>query len=396
LLRLTLCFASCLAVEAQAAERKGDFGFDAGYQWLHDSNLFRLTDGLSPAPGGTRGPRDDTVQSGYVGAYFDNVLSRQHFTAAAEVRAFRNGTYDYLDYDAKNYRAQWDWQAGSRLSGILGALRAQQGRPFADFAFTSRSINTYHTEFVSADLTLPSHLAVGVGAARVASRFSDALSAAEEYDERSQDVHLTLRSSAGSRLTLAVRRAKAKYVDRPVLQISDNAYDQTDVRLTGHVDLTDKTALDGYVGAARRRFPNVPSRDYSGPIGRLDFTWSPTAKFDLSAAVRRELGAKEDIVETFVVTTATEARLAWKLRTKLSIAFQLGVMSRDFGGDAGFGISTRTGVSERQFTQGALLSYQPWRQLSVFAAAEHESRDANAATKRYADFVYRAGVTLKL
>src|SRR5262245_1508178 len=85
-----------VAAGAQTSDR---FYLLAGGSWTHDSNVFRLTDGVETPLG-----RSDSITSGYVGLRLDQPFSLQRLQLDITQSVYRYSKFTDLDYDALNYK----------------------------------------------------------------------------------------------------------------------------------------------------------------------------------------------------------------------------------------------------------------------------------------------------
>ena len=124
---------------------------------------------------------------------------------------------------------------------------------------------------------------------------------------------------SGNELALVARDADGRYPNRGDVRLLDSGYNQRDIRLEGRYSISGHSLLSGYFGIARRDYPTTSNRDFSGPIGRLSYDWLPTPRFRAGIQARRELGAKEDLTDTYVVTTAAGVNIGWDLTIKIDV-----------------------------------------------------------------------------
>ena len=371
-----------LIAGAACAQERGTLSANLGYQLQNDSNLFRLPAGEYPVIDGVTRDRNDTSQTGEVGVQLAHTWGRQHVTLDVTTAHTHYSEFDYLDYTATDYDAAWDWGIGKRWLGILSASQTQAERSFADFFSTVRSINTYRSYSASANFRVFPRWTAGAGFTKVSSGYSDIISSIVDYDEKAWDARITFRPASGNELSLVARQADGSYPNRNDVQLVDKEYQQRDVRLEGRYALTARSTITGYLGLARRTYPRTSFRNYSGPIGRLAYDWAFTQKLQLHLQLRRELGAREDLTDTYVVTTAEALRLDWQLTTRVSASIWGEEQSRDYKGDPGFGFAL-DGQKDDQLVYGAGLTYTPIRKVDVSLAYQRDARTRNTGFGKF-------------
>lgn len=362
---------------------------NAEYRLQRDSNLFRLADGQKPVIDGIARDRTDSRQSGEIGLKFDQTWGRQHVTADASATRTYFSDFDFLDFAAHNYKGQWDWGIGKRWLGSLSASQIEALRSFADFSLPVRSINTYRTYSALAGMWVLPNWTAGVGFTRVVSENDDAESALQDYDEDAWETRVTYRPASANELSLIARVANGEYPNRDDIRVVDRSYEQRDLRLEGRYAMTAHGRLSGYAGIAQREYPRTRFRDYSGPIGRIAYEWSPTVRLQIEAQLRRELGAQEDQTDTYVVTTASGLTVSWQLSQKVRSKFWAELLSRDYQGDPGFGLSPTSGEKDEQIAYGASLRYVPFRRLDVSLSYEKETRRRGIAERGFDNTIAR-------
>lgn len=367
---------------------KDVFLFSLQQDYQHEDNLFRLPDGIDPLGGGQR---DDTVLSTYARGRFDKTVSLQQFLI--DITAIRNAyqEYDYLDFTAVNGLGRWNWTIGSHLQGSVNASQSENLRSFADSIGLAQSVNTYRRFAVDANYWVNSDWSVGVGAIQAASRYSDSASDDAEYDETGGEAKFTYRTITGNQLSLVGAEIRGSYPnERPGATNGD--YRQRDIQLRGDWRLTGVSRIYGYIGVAEREYEDLPARDFSGGVGKLEYDWQLTPKIDINFLVRREIGAEADLVDNFVVTKAAAIKPTWSVTSRFSLSAEMEWLQRNYGGDPGLGVVSSL-VKDDVTTIGTLSAgYAPFDNLLVSASWQTESRDSDAAAREYDDDIVSLSV----
>ena len=375
-------FAGVLAVlagGAQGADPADALNFYISQSFQHDDNIFRLPDDVKPFG---NGQRDDNIAITSFSALFDRVYSRQRLTASLDVSRVGFAHWSDLDYTTKGAAAGWDWALGSRWTGGLSARQEEVARDFADVGSSRRetSINRRRTLDASADYWWHPDWAAGVGFERYTSAYTDKASERSDYRASTPEISLTYRPQTGNRLSLKARFTDGEYPNRVASAVADEGYRQTDVRLTGNWQLTGHSLVSGYLGYTRRRYRDLDVRDFSGATGRLQHDWAATGKLSLRTTLRREIGAREDLTDNFVVTKAFSLAPTWAPTTRIAFQGSWEWRKRDFGGDPGLVIDV---PEQDDVTRVARLSvsYTPIDNLNLSLShtrsARHSDRPAN-------------------
>ena len=121
------------ALAQSAAAQDGPLILRMGRTLTLDSNVLRVLDTV-PDPQLARGitGQSDRVATTYVGLRFDKDYSQQHFRVDATETAVRYGKFTFLDRNARDWRAAWDWHLTQRLSGTISADSKQSIVGFDD------------------------------------------------------------------------------------------------------------------------------------------------------------------------------------------------------------------------------------------------------------------------
>ena len=135
--------------------------------------------------------------------------------------------------------------------------------------------------------------------------------------------------------------------------------------------------------SARRRHPNLTYRDYAGLTGRLTHLWLPTGKLSVSTVVRREIGARDDLVDNFVVTRALSLSPTWSVSPRVALQGRVEWRERDFRGDPGIINIALASQNDRTriFNVGAY--YTPIDALRLSLSYSQQVRDSDLASASY-------------
>src|SRR3979490_398609 len=82
---------------------------------------------------------------------------------------------------------------------------------------------------------------------------------------------------------------------------------------TGH------SRFEGRIEAVQRRYDQGSQRNYSGPIARALYTWTPTGQLAVAVSVSRDVDPAEDIQTSFVLITGGYIRPRWNITDKITL-----------------------------------------------------------------------------
>lgn len=373
-----------LAAATPTAEEEG-FYWQLQQDFTRDDNLFRLPDDQSPATSGFGTERSDTISTTAATLGFQHRYSLQKLHADITVahKAYQN--YDYLDHTATNLHGYWDWAIGRFFTGRILATQDEALRGFGDYAYASKSMNTFRRASADGNYWFHPDWSVGLGLSRVTSTYSDAPSAVSEYEERAAEAAINFRTGAGNLIALVTRHTDGEYPGRINNGSAPTEYRQNDLQLRGGWTFSGASQLSGYIGYTDRGYRNFSNRDFDGLTGRLSYKWSPTGKLKVSANLRRELGAQEDLTDNYVVTSAANIGADWSLSGLFTLGSLYEYRRRNFGGDPGLGVSPTVGKNDRTRFLLLALDYLPLTWLTVRLHVQFEEREGEQSTSDYSD-----------
>ncbi len=378
---IALALAVLAATRVQALEGEDPWGVSFGGGLAHTENLLRLPAGVTPAQAGVGDrPRGTWIVNGYARGALDLRAGRQRLTASVQANSYRYADYSYLNWEGVDYGGAWLWEVGNRWTGTLSYEHTKFLSGLADFQAVIQNLRTVDVARAAAEYSIdPRWRLTGAFTGTFVDN-STAQLAANNLNEYAYGGGLKYVSARESYVTLGGRYARGDYRDRPFPTQFDNAYDQYDVGVDTFWVFGPKSEIGGHAGYTWREFPNLPQRDFSGPTGRLRFTWRPTEKTGLGVFVRREIGAIEDEVADYVVTTAGRVAPVWQITPKVQLEAALERQHRDYRADPQFF------QREDRYTFANLGAvWRPTRNWEISLAVQYSTRNSNFPGNDYRD-----------
>jgi exopolysaccharide biosynthesis operon protein EpsL len=385
------CSAGVLAVAvactAHALEEQGDrWSFFVGGGLTYDDNLLRLPNGVQPVEVGVGNrPLGTWIANGFARVLLDVPVSRQRFRLDLTANTYGFDAYSYLNWSGWNGRADWLWEAGNRWKGTASVARVQTLTSFADFRnFRTGNILTVDSVLVDADYWIHPNWRI-VGAANyLRGRNNQAVLAFNDIDQYWVEAGVRYVSTAQNWLRPSVRYTHGEYPERPLLTlVSDSSFDQYDIGLDFLWRLSGASELTGRIAYTDRRYPNVAIRNFSGPTGRVNYSWLATGKTGVNLLLLREIGAVDDITATYIVTSSVAVTPYWLVTPKLRLEASYQWTNRDYAGQpVVLGIPQRDDVYN--FARlGA--TWTPTRNWSVSLAYQFSDRTSNFPGQQFND-----------
>jgi exopolysaccharide biosynthesis operon protein EpsL len=379
-----------LMLSAGAVSADDAFRFTAGAGVRYEDNVFRLPSSFDPQTYLGTSKKSDLIQTVNLGVNFDQTYSQQRFLVMAGVTDNRYNNFSHLSFVSKNYQAEWQWYLTSRLTGRLAADRQEALNDFRDYqGYSSRNIRTTDNRRFLADWWMQGswHLIGGVVENRLENSQSSQAYAEASSRVRSVEAGAKYLTEANNFLSLLVRQGRGEYPGRDVDRVAllDNRFDQKELELSVGYQLTGKTTLNGRLARLEREHENLPVRDYSGTVGRLDFIWRPVPDLDINLSAGRDLVAFQATPSdprgsySYYANDFISLAPSWLVyaKTRLGAAFQHA--RRNYRGAV-------TPVDERNDRFNALgltLAWMPTRTVTVSGTVGREKVTSNITAVGY-------------
>ena len=284
----------------------------------HDSNVLRLSKDVNP-PDSQRG---DTISTTHVGGTFNAFEGQQHFTA--EATYFRSNFRHFNDFDFNGYTgmANWAWVLGPAASGTLGYQDQRGLASFNNIQAAAPDLVTTRQAYATGkwDLT-PRWRASGAFTAGqtehgdVARKVNDIV---VESGEAGLSYVTPLENSFG--VVSRYEHGRLPHdVDLNGIPF-ESSYNQSGLGVMVTYIPAGHSRLDARADYVDRRYNAGSTQpNYKGPIARVLYTWTPTAKFTLNASASRDVGPAEDITTAFVLVTGGYIRPQWQVTDKVTL-----------------------------------------------------------------------------
>jgi exopolysaccharide biosynthesis operon protein EpsL len=344
----------------------------------YDSNLFRLSDSVSPSGALGSTARSDFISTVGVGLALDYALSRQRLVAQVRVNDQRYEHYGFLDHQSYNGEAAIKWQLGNDWSGDLGYSRYRALAGFGDFRLPVKNLVTTARPYLLAKYQLGAALALTAQDAEQTYTNSAAVSRAADHEEQSYEAGAEFVPATGNTVGLGVRHVDGKFRNRPT-----DGFAQEDYLATFSTHLTGKSLLSGYVGYTQRKHEQDAQSDFSGPSGRAALRWAALPKTTVSVIAQREILPYADISSSYALTNAVSVQADWVATDKIAVALRGEHRNRRFIANTSVNAPF---LPERKDNTEALsvsVTYRMLKSLQFIARIGHERNTSNRATLDY-------------
>ena len=376
-------------VAMPAAGLDPPLSIDAALDLEYHSNVFRIADG--PA---------DTVARALLGLRFEREFSLQRLSLTAfitPVKYFEQSAYDYLGYGVA---ALWDIEVGRPVFGQLAVRLARDQTPFDLIGLAQNNLQDLRMARGLLGWRITQAWAV-IGAIDTWSS-DNSLDSQKPANYTRTGMEAGVRYLPGGALEMDIvwRHESARYPNRQVFDsvgnllpaAVDNAYDQDTPLARVSYRPSDATRITGMAGYTRRRYENVPQRDFSGVTGGIDAEWPATAAFLLRGSILRSIEVVELSSANYIDVRSLNFRPVWQLSGRSTLEPLVGVAGRRYLGDPGFVVSGSPVRVDRLREAGLRLRYDLGRRTVAHLEYRYLSRNSNYPVNDFKDHWVGVGV----
>jgi exopolysaccharide biosynthesis operon protein EpsL len=363
------------------------FGLVVGAFETWDSNLFRLPDAASP--------QSDRIATAYVGLRIDKVYQQQEFRLNVTQSAVRYNKFSYLNFDPLDYGAAWLWHVSPRVSGTLTADRTQHLYSYQDTRnITQRNITTNNNYRFTADGSLFGgwHLLAEALYNKVDNEV--AVPATPNYSESGGGGGVKYVSPSNNFIAANFRSVRGDY-NRPLdsVAVFDNGYSRNQGELLTEWATSAKSKFHGRVAWIDYKADNFSQRDFSGPAGRLVYTWIPTAALQFDFSAIRDLQSYWDNLSSYRIVDVYSFVPVWTVSSRFVLRGELAYETDDYRQP----VIPYNGPLRSDNTRRAAigLDWAPTGNVTLGASVQREKRDSNFDFDEYSDTLGRVTATLR-
>jgi hypothetical protein len=312
-------------------------------------------------------------------------VSRQKIQADLALNSTRYDHFTALNFTGHDLRANWWWQAGDRTSGSVGYSENSSLASFAKLLGTTPDHVNLRDAYASGTSLLSPDWRVGARLNGLAQRNSDPAQQINDVNILGTEVTASYLSRAGNTLALVVREEDGRFPNpQPVGgALIDNAYRQPSAGIAVDWTISAASQLSARLDRVRRRYSQVPQRDFDGSTWRAEYRWNPTTTFSLSAVAQHDISPYEYNRSAIVMVHGITLRptLTMSAATELSGIF--GNVSRRYLGDPAVALGLASERVDRVRAAGALISYRPVPAVTLQLSAQRERRASNVTFGDY-------------
>ena len=351
----------------------------AGVSSKYDDNLFRLPSGQDTSALTGRTERGDRVLTSFAGLRVDQPYSLQRFKLDLTWTAYRFQNFDYLDFDAKEYRAAWLWSLTSYLKGTLSADRKQQLNDFRDYrSYTAANIRTTENRVFDADWSPHGNWHLLAGFRQMEQTNSQVFNEDADVKVNGVNAGLKYQFPSGSSVTWMTTLRQGQFTKRALNagSLLDTGYDERESEARLEWLASERSRFNLRTSHLDRTHDHFDQRDFNGWTGRLEYMWSPSAKLRLNASAAREFASYQTTESSYSQNDSVGLALGYEVSPKVKVNLNGSLYERRYLGD---GVVSNIGRVDTGSSVMLGADWTPLRSLKFSASVQQNRRQANVA-----------------
>lgn len=351
----------------------------AGVSSKYDDNLFRLPSGQDTSALTGRTERGDRVLTSFAGLRVDQPYSLQRFKLDLTWTAYRFQNFDYLDFDAKEYRAAWLWSLTPYLKGTLSADRKQQLNDFRDYrSYTAANIRTTENRVFDADWSPHGNWHLLAGFRQMEQTNSQVFNEDADVKVNGVNAGLKYQFPSGSSVTWMTTLRQGQFTKRALNagSLLDTGYDERESEARLEWLASERSRFNLRTSHLDRTHDHFDQRDFDGWTGRLEYMWSPSAKLRLNASAARELASYQTTESSYSQNDSVGLALGYEVSPKVKVNLNGSLYERRYLGD---GVVSNIGRVDTGSSVMLGADWTPLRSLKFSASVQQNRRQANVA-----------------
>lgn len=361
----------CASIALPAGAGPGDaLHVYGGVAYGHDDNLLRVPDGQP----GYDGQLSDSWWTREGGLIFDKTYSRQRISVIAKLSKTDFDYFKQLNYDGKDFQANWFWQLGNHLEGKIGSTYQQVLAPYTDFRSDERNLRTTRSQYAEGAWRF--HAAWRVRAGFQRDKYDYEL-LSQRFNNRTEDateLELGYLARSGNTVGLVARKVKGTYpYTRPINgALLGNDFDQDELKVRVKYQASGSTGFDALVGYTRRDQPSFGQGKTKGAAGKVKATYQPRGKMTYNASVWRDFAPLESTLVSYTLNKGASVGAQWDASAKVAVNADAIYEKRDYNARRVFAGSGDLRDSIR--TASLRATWTPRPTIQVAAGVAHQQR----------------------
>ncbi len=368
------------AYEAEALRPTEVWG-QVGY--LHDSNVFRLSDSANTRAITGSSERGETIMRAGVGIRHEQrIVGRQRVRVAARGDAYSFMNYGQMDHFAYGLLGEWLWEFTNDLSGTIGWDHRKR---LADLAQTRRPLKDMVTEnhaYANAAYRLGPTIRLRGGLDAVRGERDAVDSDRTRGDSVIGGIDYV--TPLGNSVGLEARRTEGNAPVTLVLgaQPVRNEFEEREVAVVATWLVTQQIRTNARVGRTERQHNQFPAIDFEGTTWNAAIDWTPLNKTGFNVTWYKVPRTVIDINSSFVLTRGVSFGPRWAPTEKLVFFLDFSRERQQYSDPTNPALGPNAlDETVRRWRLGA--GWEPVRHVEISAGLERGERSSNGIARDY-------------
>ena len=310
------------AQQVAFADTEDTWNLNAGIMTTHVSNLFFSPQAFESS---------DQILATTVGLKVNKPAGLQRFVLDASLTDNRFRTNDYLDFVGKNLTGAWLWSLTPRIKGNLSANYNEGLNSFIDYRGRERNLRTIQVYRFDVEGEIGGGFSAIGGVNYFEQKNSELFIAQRDYQTNAAEFGIKYLTSTESSVTLLGRRSRGEYT-QDLGGLEESGFDQNEAELRVAWVATGKSTLVGRLAYIDRVSDTYAFRDFSGPVGSLDWLWNVDAKLRINVGFRQDLVSYQDFEASYYKAQVFSIAPVWQVFSKTALRASYSRETRDYLG----------------------------------------------------------------
>ena len=345
------------------ADEQDTINFLAGISRTLDDNFLRKPSSQAAV--------SETITAKNLAIKIDKQYSLQRLKFDYNLTSYSYQNRSALNFNGKNYNAEWQWALTPRLTGSLSTQKTENQYGFIDATYNGKpAIATTEVYNFLADWVPQGGVHFLGGATHVLYLNSSNFQPDRGNTVDSIDWGVKYSFPSGSALALMEHRRQGEYSN--IGRAFPNAFTENESEAKIDWSLTAKSTLNMRAAYVQRTHKNANGvnfspRDYDGLVGNANFVWAPTSKLRFGLSATSDIASFQTNDANYVRNSTLSINPQYAFTEKLILRGNWSVFERAYQG----GTSNRSDVIK---TTGFSINWTPRRYVDVGANLQKSSR----------------------
>ena len=355
--------------------------------YVYDNNLFKV-DKDNPLTNSPLQSSDiaDAIRALSIGINFEYNVSKQNVIANINLTDNKFDNNNQFDNVAKSYLLQWNWLAGKRLSGYVGAQYDIKLASFTDnqqLALLGAD-KKERSEYAKANLSLSESWQLSAELTQKEIDFQEASIDINDRESIKTAISLDFKTTVGNVFGISAAKTDMEFPFRVLNPetLDDNEFQLTNYAINSQWTVSPNFILNTKFGWDKLEYKNFASKNYSSGTFRIVNIWRPTSKLQLRISIWQEVSPSLNPLATVRRERIFRFLPNWRISTKQSLEM-LFEFQNDVLRDNPFTEGNDDVLNEDLITTYVQWNYQPIERITIQARVQKSKRESDGQFRNF-------------